>query len=335
VLLFQKWQTDSNKLNLLTDPQTRTLGDSLGFGADQTVKLQAALNNLTTASRPPQAALAQVAANAEAIGGDPADAVVKFIGAWEKGPEAVRALRAEIGEINAGLATLPDVAKSLGLSPAAIGLTASVSEADKLKESLTAIRDNQAQVALLQSNIAAAEKATGEGTVARRLAAQDNLQIIRESAEAQIGALQDTIDLDERLARMRAESTAATKAANDLITRFGQEQQELDLLAQLAGDKKVGNAIKLDGLKAGGAAGPTADLACTTSRVRQRGRIQRVAVAGLGDQARRRASQSHQGRRDSRTQGQSQRGRQQGKRTAGQGTSRGQQGSGGPGPASN
>jgi hypothetical protein len=249
VLLFQKWQTDSNKLNLLTDPQTRTLGDSLGFGADQTVKLQAALNNLTTASRPPQAALAQVAANAEAIGGDPADAVVKFIGAWEKGPEAVRALRAEIGEINAGLATLPDVAKSLGLSPAAIGLTASVSEADKLKESLTAIRDNQAQVALLQSNIAAAEKATGEGTVARRLAAQDNLQIIRESAEAQIGALQDTIDLDERLARMRAESTAATKAANDLITRFGQEQQELDLLAQLAGDKKVGNAIKLDGLE--------------------------------------------------------------------------------------
>jgi hypothetical protein len=248
VLLFQKWQTDSNKLNLLTDPQTRTLGDSLGFGADQTVKLQAALNNLTTASRPPQAALAQVAANAEAIGGDPADAVVKFIGAWEKGPEAVRAMRAEIGAITAGLITLPDIARDIGLDPETIGLTQAATAADDLKATLTDVQSIRAQydASVAKANDAEAKRRD----FANRESAAEIQQLanIRDSERANARIIKERLDQAAEYAKQQAVITTASKQTQDVIKRTADIQQDADLLAQLSGDKKIASGIRLDAL---------------------------------------------------------------------------------------
>lgn len=248
VLLFNLWKQNEAKLTLLTDPQTRTLGESLGFSADQTVKLQGALDNLTTSARPPQAALAQVAANAEAIGGDPADAVVKFIAAWERGPEAVKALRTEIGDIGIALQQLPDVAKSLGLDPVKLGLTESVSKTQELKNTFEEIRETRSEISTLEAKIEQAVNATEKGTVKQRLAAIDQLQIIRESGEAQIERLREVLALDEKLAERRAQDLALSKDAQDVLKQTAQNQQDADLLAQLAGDKKVATSIRLDAL---------------------------------------------------------------------------------------
>lgn len=248
VLLFNLWKQNEAKLTLLTDPQTRTLGESLGFSADQTVKLQGALDNLTTSARPPQAALAQVAANAEAIGGDPADAVVKFIAAWERGPEAVKALRTEIGDIGVALQQLPDVAKSLGLDPVKLGLTESVSKTQELKNTFEEIRETRSEISTLEAKIEQAVNATEKGTVKQRLAAMDQLQIIRESGEAQIESLREVLALDEKLAERRAQDLALSKDVQDVLKQTAQNQQDADLLAQLAGDKKVATSIRLDAL---------------------------------------------------------------------------------------
>lgn len=247
-LLFNLWKQNEAKLSLLTDPQTRTLGESLGFSADQTVKLQSALDSLTTSARPPQAALAQVAANAEAIGGDPADAVAKFIGAWERGPDAVKALRTEIGDVTVALQQLPDVAKSLGLNPVKLGLTESVSKTQELKNTLEEIRETRSKISTLEAKIEQAVNATEKGTVAQRLAAMDQLQIIRESAEAEIERGREVLALDEKLAERRAQDLALSKDAQDVLRQTAQNQQDADLLAQLAGDKKVASSIRLDAL---------------------------------------------------------------------------------------
>ena len=248
VLLFNLWKQNEAKLSLLTDPQTRKLGENLGFSADQTVKLQSALDNLTTSARPPQAALAQVAANAEAIGGDPADAVAKFIGAWERGPEAVKALRTEIGDVTVALQQLPDVAKSLGLNPVKLGLTESVSKTQELKNTLEEIRETRSKISTLEAKIEQAVNATEKGTVAQRLAAMDQLQIIRESAESEIERGREVLALDEKLAARRAQDLALSKDAQDVLKQTAQNQQDADLLAQLAGDKKVASSIRLDAL---------------------------------------------------------------------------------------
>ena len=248
VLLFNLWKQNEAKLSLLTDPQTRKLGENLGFSADQTVKLQSALDNLTTSARPPQAALAQVAANAEAIGGDPADAVAKFIGAWERGPEAVKALRTEIGDVTVALQQLPDVAKSLGLNPVKLGLTESVSKTQELKNTLEEIRETRSKISTLEAKIEQAVNATEKGTVAQRLAAMDQLQIIRESAESEIERGREVLALDEKLAARRAQDLALSKDAQDVLKQTAQNQQDADLLAQLVGDKKVASSIRLDAL---------------------------------------------------------------------------------------
>ena len=248
VLLFQKWQTDSNKLNLLTDPQTRTLGESLGFGADETVKLQAALNGLATAARPPQAALEQVAANAEAIGGDPADAVAKFIAAWEKGPEAVRAMRAEIGVLTAGLVTLPDIAKDIGLDPQAIGLTQAVTAADDLKAALTDVQTIRAQydASVAKANDAEAKRRD----FANRESADEIRQLarLRDSERANAAVIKERLDQAAEYARQQSVITTASKQTQDVIKRTADIQQDADLLAQLAGNKKVASGIRLDAL---------------------------------------------------------------------------------------
>jgi len=247
-LLFNLWKQNEAKLSLLTDPQTRQLGESLGFSADQTVKLQSALDNLTTSARPPQAALEQVAKNAEAIGGDPADAVAKFIAAWERGPEAVKALRTEIGDITVSLQQLPDVAKSLGLDAVKLGLSQAVSQTERLNEVLAEVRDGRKAIADAEERIAKAEAAVTEGTVAQRLAAGERLQIIRESAEAEIERAREVLELDKQLAERRAQDLALSKDAQDVLKQTAQNQQDADLLAQLAGDKKIAASIRLDAL---------------------------------------------------------------------------------------
>ena len=248
VLLFNLWKQNEAKLSLLTDPQTRTLGESLGFSADQTVKLQGALDNLTTSARPPQAALAQVAANAEAIGGDPADAVVKFIAAWERGPEAVKALRTEIGNVTASLQQLPDVAKSLGLDPVKLGLSEATTKAQELKKTFEDVRDTRAEISTLEAKIEQAVNATEKGTVKQRLAALDQLQAIREDAEFQIRTKNQIVRLDEASADRMANQLTLSKDAQNVLQQTAQNQQDADLLAQLAGDKKVASSIRLDAL---------------------------------------------------------------------------------------
>ena len=247
-LLFNLWKQNEAKLSLLTDPQTRKLGENLGFSVDQTVKLQSALDNLTTSARPPQAALAQVAANAEAIGGDPAAAVVKFIAAWERGPEAVKALRTEIGDISASLQQLPDVAKSLGLDPVKLGLTESVSKSQELKTTFQDIRDTRAEIADLELKIEQARAATREGTVAERLLAMDQLKAIVDDAEFQIRTKNQIATLDKASADRMANQLVLSKDAQSVLQQTSQNQQDADLLAQLAGDKKVAASIRLDAL---------------------------------------------------------------------------------------
>ena len=188
-----------------------------------------------------------MAKNAEAIGGDPADAVAKFIGAWERGPEAVKAMRAEIGIVTASLVTLPDIARTIGLDPEAIGLSASVTAADTLKESLSNVQVIQAQLDASKQRILGVEEKLKDF---RNLDSDElkTLGIVRETERANSELIQQRLEQAAQYAREQAAITTAAKSAQTVIQQTNQNQQDADLLAQLSGDKKVAASIRLDAL---------------------------------------------------------------------------------------
>jgi hypothetical protein len=247
-LLFDQWSQNSAKLALLTDPRTRELGDNLGFSADQTVKLQGALSALTTSARPPIEALRQVAETAEAVGGDPADAVAKFIGAWEKGPEAVRAVRSEIGDVSAALTTIRDVAVQLKLDPQALGLDKAKTQSEQLAAELTTLRDLQEQLTAKETRLAELYQTSVQAAQDRNVEeSKYNLEVAK-TTEGVIGRLQDQIAAQEELVRLRANEITQVAQANKVLQATARAQEEAALLAQLAGNKRIGQDIQLEAL---------------------------------------------------------------------------------------
>ena len=243
-LLFDMWSENRAKLSLLTDPATRTLGESLGFSADETVKLQAALDGLTTEARPSLEALKQVADNAKAIGAEPADAVAKFISAWERGPEAVAALRSEIGTIEAGLIQLPDLAEQLGLDATAVGLRQATSEVDQLKQALEGVRAADSEIEQINANIA---KLRNEQI---KLLLRGNEFAIAAN-KAQIQAEQDLLhqakfraEQQREAARAMGQQTQELQGVQKALQGISADAQAAALDAELVGDKQAAKALK-------------------------------------------------------------------------------------------
>lgn len=248
-LLFDLWQQNRAKLSLLTDSSTRQLGESLGFGADETVKLQGALDGLSTAARPPLAALQQVAANAERIGAEPAEAVAKFISAWEKGPEAVAALRSEIGTISVALDQLPDIATKLGLDATALGLTQAAKQGKDLEDALAGVRDAENEIA---------------ESAARQKALKDaQIKLILRGKDAELAANRRAVEYEHELTE---QAKFRLQTSRDAATAIGKQQQQTlasqkalkgisddltlaNVQADLAGNKTVARLIRIDALE--------------------------------------------------------------------------------------
>jgi len=248
-LLFDQWSQNSAKLALLTDSGTRQLGESLGFGADETVRLQAALDGLETRARPPAVVLEQVAANAKAIGGEPAEAVSKFIAAWERGPEAVAKLRSEIGQVSAALATLPDVAQRLGLDAGALGLQAEVTAAQRLEAELRALRDLEAQRDAATAKADDAKRKAADWQAAESAVQIRQFAAIRDDARASAANLEERRQLQADYTRELGLSVQAIQQVSKVQQESGQIRAESEALAALALDKSVAADIRLQGIE--------------------------------------------------------------------------------------
>lgn len=123
------------KLANLGDAGTQGLADRLDLSVDAAIKLQQALEDVPAKLRPTEALLQVVRQRAESMGQDGADAVAKFTGALNKGPDALKEFERQFGRLAKASAELPDVAARLGLSQAALGIAQQVgNEGERAKQ---------------------------------------------------------------------------------------------------------------------------------------------------------------------------------------------------------
>jgi hypothetical protein len=182
------------------------------------------------------------------VGNDPADAVAKFIAAWEKGPEAVRALRSEIGDVSESLTTIRDVAVQLKLDPQALGLDKAKTAGEQLTAELTTLRDLQEQLTAKETRLAELYQTSVQAAQDRNIEeSKYNLELARIN-EGVIGRLQDQIAAQQELVRLRADEITQVAQANKVLQSTARAQEEASLLAQLAGDKRIGQDIQLEAL---------------------------------------------------------------------------------------
>ena len=233
------------KMRLMTDSTSRKLGQQLGFSADETVKLSQALAQLGDQAGPSGALLERVAKNAKQMGADPSEAVGKFVAAWKEGPEAINKVQKEIGDLGFKMQTLPQIARSMGLDPRALGLNASKATADQLKDALAEVGRGTENVHALEMQISDKYGDQVDASTKQRLALQ-----------AQIGPIEQALDLTQRKLETDQASVQFLKRKlqaeqdfADVTKRTGEIAANVEAEASLHGNRRVALGIRISGIQ--------------------------------------------------------------------------------------
>ena len=242
--LFQHLDKVAAKARLLVSAEGGALAKSLNLDTDAAVQLSTALQTLgKDGIRPADALIREVAANAKALGIEPAEAVAKFIAAWKEGPEAIAKVQQEIGKI-VTLQSVPQVARSLGLDPTTLGLTATVSTTDRLKKGLE-------ELAKLRANAAAAEAQSVvlQGQASKATSVQSIELAKQAAAQADSAAeIRRQIVSEEQAARFRGKKVEAEKAFAEVSKEVADTRAQFDAQAEQARTKAIGQGVRLEGL---------------------------------------------------------------------------------------
>lgn len=247
-LLYDHLQQSEAKLRLLASGDAKKLGEQMGFGADQTVKISQALADLGNSVRPATALIQEVAANAKAMGGNvdgQAAAVAKFVEAWKEGPDAVRKVQTEVGSLSVQVMTLTQLNREMGLDPKALGI-------DKSKTALESLIAGEQEMVRMRANIYAlggkiteAEQTAATGTVAKRIAAQNELDSLVKQRDRQ----QELYDLEEKASRFRAKKVEAEQAFAEVSKATAVIQANADADAATRGNRKAALAIRITAIQ--------------------------------------------------------------------------------------
>ncbi len=244
--LFAHMDKVAAKARLLTSTEGAQLAKNLNLGSDAAASLSAALADLgKDGIRPTDALLQEVAANARALGIEPAEAVAKFIAAWKEGPEAIAKVQREIGKVNATLATVPELARRLGLDPKALGLEATVSASDRLRKGLEDVAKLRANASAAEGRSASLYAQAAQATAARQV------ELRREAAAQQdiADGLRGQIASEELAAKFRAGKVAAEKSFGEVAKQTADIGARAAADAELAGDKATAHRIRLNALQ--------------------------------------------------------------------------------------
>lgn len=161
----------------------------LGITQDAAIKVGAALEQMTDQGiRPTSTELRAVRDRAVAMGADGSKAVEQYLAAWAKGPDALIAVQAEIG--NLGLKNLGDLGASIGLSRESLGLERDLTDLKvQQDELLKEAAQIQASVALAGGKITETDQRSldlvrqkakvleGELAARRRYAAEEKVSL--------------------------------------------------------------------------------------------------------------------------------------------------------------
>lgn len=195
----------------------------LGITQDAAIKVGAALEQMTDQGiRPTSTELRAVRDRAVAMGADGSKAVEQYLAAWAKGPDALIAVQAEIG--NLGIKNLGELGASIGLSRESLGLERDltdqkVQQAELLKEAAQI----QASTALTGRQISESE--------------QRSLDLVRQKATA----LEEELAAQRQLAREQRVSEQNSTLAKGRATL-------LDIAATQEKRKTVAEVIRIQAI---------------------------------------------------------------------------------------
>jgi len=161
----------------------------LGITQDAAIKVGAALEQMTDQGiRPTSTELRAVRDRAVAMGADGSKAVEQYLAAWAKGPDALIAVQAEIG--NLGIKNLGELGASIGLSRESLGLERDLTDLKvQQDELLKEAAQIQASVALAGGKITETDQRSldlvrqkakvleGELAARRRYAAEEKVSL--------------------------------------------------------------------------------------------------------------------------------------------------------------
>ena len=218
VLLNKHIAESAAKMELLGGPSADALKKGLNLDADSAVKLSQALDGLANKNLVPSTELLKkVGENAERMGKEPAEAMVKFVAAIAAGPDELGKFQKEFGKL-AGLSTSGlDLAKQIGLSPEALGLskelTAEEARKKDISEALTAIEVKNASVRLATAaSMKAADEAANTVNFVKRATLQresEEQTHIADSLRSQIASERELLGDMQRVAELAAATAAA------------------------------------------------------------------------------------------------------------------------------
>lgn len=242
-LLVDHFDQARAKLQLLVDTPTAGLAKSLKIDEDGAVALQRAITALGKDALVPNAALLQqVADNAKALKGDPAEAVAKFVAGFKGSDQDIANLIDQVGVLRVGIETLDSVAKSLGIDRRALGLEETLPAAKQLASELEKVRLARANLLALEEKTAEITnrvgRSGGETTFMAELVAQLKIQ---EVAEKQLKT-------SEENARSLQSVVAEEQRHKDVIAEVARIKSETEQSAQLAGSKEEAKKIRLAGI---------------------------------------------------------------------------------------
>jgi hypothetical protein len=240
-LLYDYLSQSAAKERLLVSGSAATLAADLKLGADGAVALSSAMADLGDRARPSNLLLKQVADNAKAMGAEPAAAVATFIAAWKDGPDAVRKVQAELGNLKVDFVSTADAAKLLGMDAVALG----IEEASTAQKRLNLELERSSQI---RSEIEAQQRVVAEAT---RIAASNTSGYYQTEQIAQIQILQ-TMEAKkataDELARKAAAEIGATKDLAEFDESRNRQSQIAALRASLAGTQQEGQKMRLASL---------------------------------------------------------------------------------------
>lgn len=233
------------KASLLTNAAGAGLAERLDLGVDGAVKLSKAFANLgEKAIRPSDLLLRQVAENARALGQDPADNVAKFIAAWKEGPEAVKAVQAEIGKLQTTFQTVEQVGAKMGLDTVALGLKEATQPAEQLKTALAEVAQREAEIAATQAQI----KANNEEIKTAGVVRTSELFTQNRELERANGLQQINLDLSRQQAKDAAAKIDAQRLLTEIDAARNGQAQVAEIRAQLALSKEEAQRIRVQSI---------------------------------------------------------------------------------------
>ena len=235
------------QLELLGTADTARLKRDLDLSTDGAIKLSRALADLNDKGlRPSDDLLQQVIKNANRMGKDGTAAAVAFVKALEAGPEALAKFQGEFGRINGAIASLPDLAASLGLSAEKLGLSKAIT-VDAEKQAEVARGLNRIQVQQLELVKTQRAEVAARGVIDRtnsrfqQLVAETDLR----AAERKSAALRSQIESERALLVLIQQEAAASDRAAAARSIIAARADVLE--AQAAATRDKGNASRLRG----------------------------------------------------------------------------------------